>query len=539
MYSKFLSGTRTSKRVCPIKADDLNFLKEGSNLYSFPYFLYSAGQSMKMERRPATLAKDTFLHRDRRKTVMVGDSGGFQIQTDKINFKGDKTVELLLRWLEEYCDWSMILDFPVGGINMGTVDKHYDRLISEGHDIKQFCLDIGLNPNDYQKLAYATCLYQTRLNNDYFVKNRVPGKTNFLNVIQGRTNLESSIWYESVKDYPFEAWAFASNHKDRFSMTMKRIIDMKYDGNFIGKDWLHILGVGKLPHGCIYTTIQNCIREDKEYGNPNFTISYDVSSAFASAARGNVFLGYIVSPTDAKKAVYTKADKIDGSIYFANGSHGNNLFIDECRRYWNNFDLDSHYLNVFVETEISKQLKMKDICVNTENVKSSSWDITSYAMIMNHNLQVQLEAMFKVQDLYAENSSYLPIGLLNFKELIPKIYNAKSKDEAYKIIDENVSHLDIFQSIGTAKGGVADIDSNSVAHGIYNYTLLEADNLGQIKGAHKGPAEPIKEEMKLFKMNKNTIFEDEDIHDEYHKIDKKIITDTKKDNLKISGGLFE
>ena len=110
MYSKFLSGTRTSKRSCPISATDLNFLDSNSNLFSFPYFLYSAGQSMKMERRASTLQKDTFLNRDRNKTVMVGDSGGFQIQTNKIKFRGEKTVEMLLRWLEEYCDWSMILD---------------------------------------------------------------------------------------------------------------------------------------------------------------------------------------------------------------------------------------------------------------------------------------------------------------------------------------------------------------------------------------------------------------------------------------------
>ena len=53
--------------------------------------------------------------RDRNETVIVGDSGGYQIQTEKIEFDPATTPQIMLRWLEQVADWSMVLEFPTGG----------------------------------------------------------------------------------------------------------------------------------------------------------------------------------------------------------------------------------------------------------------------------------------------------------------------------------------------------------------------------------------------------------------------------------------
>ena len=59
--------------------------------------------------------------RDRNKTLILGDSGGFQIATGVIKMdwanainpndpEREKLVEKILKWEEEQCDWAMTLD---------------------------------------------------------------------------------------------------------------------------------------------------------------------------------------------------------------------------------------------------------------------------------------------------------------------------------------------------------------------------------------------------------------------------------------------
>lgn len=94
-----------------------DFMRPDGYFY-YNYALYSAGHA-KLHVGPHE--KESMIRdRDRENTVLIGDSGGFQIAQgvwmEKWNEPDDPGAlakkETVLRWLEEYFDWSMVLDVP-------------------------------------------------------------------------------------------------------------------------------------------------------------------------------------------------------------------------------------------------------------------------------------------------------------------------------------------------------------------------------------------------------------------------------------------
>jgi hypothetical protein len=522
MYVRYVNAANP-KREPPIARDELDFFNPNSSLFYLPCGLYSAGQAAKSS--GVIHRKDMVTGRDRGPTTVLGDSGGFQIQTGAIKFEGDKTRERMMRWMEANCDWSMILDFPTGGIQIGNIDRHLERLESDtgylqairkldnGQVEKLFnpdgtplwetvqspdygnkdALDAlitknGGNINNENDRLYYACMLQTMINNDYFVKNRVPGATKFLNVVQGRTESESKIWYDNVKHYPFEGWSLASHHKENFAMSLGRIINMRDDGLLADRDWMHFLGVGKFQNGCVYTTIQ---REVRKQVNPNFTISYDVSSPFTLAAYGKVFLGYNLN----KNSWSIQGEKLDGRNYLPTNlyedEHGNMVVGHEMDgtgkgriKYQLDAagerielpskgpDSDKPFLDVleqmfherldgiegsrFVRTQIGEQLKMGDICVNVDPKFTSTWDVVTYAMLMNHNVQVHLEGVYESQDLYDKGDvDHVPSELLQIKKVIEEVFQSS---DPHQVIEDNRKVLNYLSS-DNAERGVLDLQT--------------------------------------------------------------------------------
>lgn len=271
-------GKAAPTGVPGIVRSDLNFLDPASKLFHYPVALYSAGQAAPQS---GEAAHDIVTNRDRSATVIVGDSGGFQVQEGTIKFNA-ATPDRMMRWMEAVSDYSMILDFPTGGIGLGNVKPHVARLKAEGHDLD------ALNAANRMGFDYNACLLQTLLNNDYFVQHRTPGATNFLNVIQGRNERESAYWYEQVRHYSFEGWSFAGAHNSDFALLMNRLLDMARDGLLQEAKWIHVLGKSTLPTGVLLTVVQRAIRE---HINPNIQISFDTSSPFKLAANYKLFTG--------------------------------------------------------------------------------------------------------------------------------------------------------------------------------------------------------------------------------------------------------
>lgn len=592
MYDRYIHNKNPKRRMpAGMIQQDLDYLDSNSPLFYLPNSLYSAGQAAKSD--GAADKGGMVTDRDRVSTIILGDSGGFQIQMGSIKFKGDETRNRMMKWMERNCDWSMILDFPTGGINMGTIQRHYERLVSTDGILPALVKDKngklvpalnedgspkmenvvspdygnrkkleslmdehGIDAEDEEMKYFFTCLLQTLINNDYFVKHRTPGATKFLNVVQGRNEIESKIWYEKVKHYPFEGWSLAGPHKENFYMTLHRLIDMRDDGVLQDRDWLHFLGVGKLEHGCVYTTIQRMIRE---HINPNFTISYDVSSPFTTAAFGNLFLGYTLD----NQAWTIQSAKVEDMEYSQGGLvEREGVLIGKVPRgrrataplmhiiqeAWDDkmleeaavrkeliYDSDHWDGNTtslaeeirtksrLISTEIAGRLTMEDLCPNvdvkyminqhryelakrhglcgnltlserptfeelaelgdassllsddqlleatdgfspsTENREqvlsaikaggkfTSSWDVVSYALMMNHNVQVHLEAVFESQDLYDRGDpSRVPADLLKMKEVIEEVFTC---EKPHEVIEKNRKVLTAIAG-DAAEGGV-------------------------------------------------------------------------------------
>jgi hypothetical protein len=227
------------------------------------------------------------------------------------------------------------------------------------------------------------------------------------------------------------------------------------DGLLEKKNWLHFLGVGKLQHGAVYTTMQRCIRE---LINPNFTISYDVSSPFTLAAYGKCYFGYTLDQSGWS----VHGDKIDGREFLPGAPRAKVPFLDKIREEWERKglkDQEQGGFGTFVNTEIGKRLTMDQVCVNEDLKFTSTWDVVSYALMMNHNVQVHLEGVFASQDMYdRDDRLHVPLGLLRFRSLIPDIFAAKDPYAMIRRFAKDLNYL----ATETAERGIQKLDEFDV-----------------------------------------------------------------------------
>lgn len=352
----------------------LNFLDPTNSYYHYPYSLYSAGHAeRKLDKCDD---REPMIHkRDRKNNILLGDSGGFQVATgvikmDWANVKGaagDKLREEILRYLEHTSDWSMTLDVPafaaVGALSEKTGLKTFNET-----------LDITLH------------------NLDYFMKNRVPGATKFLNVLSGSSRENSKLWFDAAIPYSipetveamghsvdrtFEGYAFAGINMRDMTCVLDRLLDLIELNALKDKDWIHFLGIGRLDWACYLTTIERTL---KQHYNPNINVSFDAASPFVAA--GGYALCYDYNYLSPLKLTYSMGRGLDNK-----GLKGSTLAMP-------------------FQGPIMERLTVGDICVmgpgdknKHDKVGKTSWDTTSYALIMAHNVYNHIQAIQEVNRL--------------------------------------------------------------------------------------------------------------------------------------------
>jgi hypothetical protein len=347
--------------------------------------------------------------RDRSKTMILGDSGGYQIgkgilKFDWLDFEGkaaNKTRDDILNWLELTADWSMMLDVPTWAC---------DHIHSPKTGLKSF----------------EDCLEKTRHNNKYFLENRL-GATKFLNVLQGSNWDTAEAWYEGVKEFSdknvwgdkaAEGWAMGGANMCKMHITLRRLITMRFDGMLEGKDWMHFLGTAQLDWSCYLTSIQRQIRK---HVNPNFTISFDCASPFIATAHGLV---YTNSQHTAKRWSVIM-DKAPDNKALASRP-----------------DIPFPF-----ESEIGRRLNVSDICHYKPGMLNkigkegkTSWDSFSYALLMGHNVWMHIESVQRANREY-DNGSW-PAMMWNqngdharFKDIVDAIFATPDRAEAEVIIE--------------------------------------------------------------------------------------------------------
>ena len=463
--------------------EGMNFLNEEEGYFTYKYALYSAGHAQ-LDLQKSMTQESMIQQRDRGNTMILGDSGGYQIgkgvlKFDWLDFEGpkaNKTRQDILEWLELTADWSMMLDVPTWAS---------DHIHSPKTGLK----------------SVQDCLDKTKFNNEYFLKNRL-GHTKFLNVLQGWDWQSAEDWYLGVKEFsdptgPYagkeaEGWAFGGANMCKMDITLKRLMTLREDGLLKGKDWIHFLGTAQLDWSCYLTLIQRQIRK---HINENLTISFDCASPFIATAHGLVYTN-AQHTTKRWSVIMDKGfdnKALAGSdIPFPFESEiGRRLTVgDICyydlgeRKTDKELGLDSKgkqilfdHLNQGHYNVVPKLNKLGKIPNKT------SWDSFAYALMMGHNVYCHIVAVQRAQELMDieiakvnnfkdkiswkkwnkaggknvsdEPSDWVPRNILYFAGFVEELFNTKSKQEAFEMIDQASSFLKALEG-SRMQGGNAE-----------------------------------------------------------------------------------
>jgi hypothetical protein len=457
--------------------EGMNFLNEEEGYFTYKYALYSAGHAQ-LDLQKSMTQESMIQQRDRGNTMILGDSGGYQIgkgvlKFDWLDFEGtkaNKTRQDILEWLELTADWSMMLDVPTWAS---------DHIHSPKTGLK----------------SVQDCLDKTKFNNEYFLKNRL-GHTKFLNVLQGWDWQSAEDWYLGVKEFsdptgPYagkeaEGWAFGGANMCKMDITLKRLMTLREDGLLKGKDWIHFLGTAQLDWSCYLTLIQRQIRK---HINENLTISFDCASPFIATAHG---------------------------LVYTNAQHTTKRWSVIMDKGFDNKALSGSDIPFPFESEIGRRLTVGDICyydlgerktdaelngtkfdhLNQEHYNvvpklnklgkipnKTSWDSFAYALMMGHNVYCHIVAVQRAQELMDieiakvnnfkdkiswkkwnkaggknvsdEPSDWVPRNILYFAGFVEELFNTKSKQEAFEMIDQASSFLKALEG-SRMQGGNAE-----------------------------------------------------------------------------------
>lgn len=401
-------------------ADDLKFINPKSRLFFYPWVLYSGGQGAATD---AMANKDNWVTSKPRdpRVVVQGDSGGFQLQQQTIPFDPKTTPERMLRWLERIADQSMILDFPTGGIATGAMVPHVNELIRQGIDVQAQADSAGFST------GFMTCLLLTQQNIDYFALHRVAGATNLLNVIQGRNEEESRYWYEGVKHYKFEGWAFAGKHSVQLSLTLRRLIQMKQDGLLKPDQWIHFLGVSTLKVGVALTYIQRALR--KYTDAKNVQITFDSKSPIDSVIHGyQAVTGYDLS--NDKWSIHSEPTNLKAN------SKSDVLLYDISANWVNQSEHRRR-----AQSTLAHVIKLSDL-VGTVNPKTGKRVPSAFqqALLIHHNTQAFIEAFrYAYRYLDEKYEHERPPSIQFLDTCIDLVFQSKNP---FDVIDDIAPELD-------------------------------------------------------------------------------------------------
>ena len=457
--------------------EGFNFLNKEAAYFHYPWALYSAGHAQ-LDTAKSDVEESMVQKRDRKKTMILGDSGGFQIAKGIIKFdwenflekpgdtsyKGnaDKTRGAILNWLEHTADYSMVLDIPTWAAREPLTQK------------------TGLT-------TFKECLDGTLHNNDWFIRNR-QGKTKFLNVLQGSDNVEAETWYQAVKDLPFEGWAMGGNNMRDAELMLRRLIIMRDEKKLEpGKDLIHFLGTSRLEWAMMLTAVQRNLRK---HVNPDVTVTYDCASPFIATAHGQVYTQHV---------------------------HRNNRFSYIMDKAIDSRSLANSKTPWPWSSPIGDRMRMEDVCwyapgdVNKLGKETkTSWDTFSYFLMMAHNVYQHIESIQransltdtacdlnkpdpgvwrKVKGQADQMSDWVPRNVIYMVELVNRVFESENPmtelDRAHGLLAD-FSEKKTLKTAAATFGGLFDMGDEASSDGDSDsYDAREDDALDNLEASLK------------------------------------------------------
>jgi hypothetical protein len=406
--NKLLKGRDFPKEL---KLTDLDFLNPKSKLWHYGYALYSAGQFT--DALPKACA---VTNRDKNKTTVLGDSGGFQIGKGTLrgteHLKRAKTSaevcqlwresgdirKWIVQWLEANSDYAMTIDMPLWAKSPSNSKTPFHKCSV------QELIDLSIGNLDY-------------------IKRNARGKTKWLNVLQGTTEQDSKQWWDAVKGYRMGGWALAGNVGWRGGLenVLRYVLTMRDDNAFDkGQDWMHVLGVSQPTWAVLLTAVQRAIRQHCD--NDKFRVSFDSASPFQAGGRYQKVVRYPKFTKDVASWAMTMHEAPVNPIYADTGT-------------------DYHFP---YSSPIGDLLTLNHLNIRGGEFQRGAYDTVSNHLLTNHNVWVYVRSFLEANELAfmhaSEADKAVPQKLIDMCAFIESIlgedrWQAKLKKEKLLLAD--------------------------------------------------------------------------------------------------------
>lgn len=393
---------------------DLDFLDPSSQLWSCAYTLYSSGQFDKAQLRNADMIRD----RKRGQSVVIGDSGGFQLGTGVIKNR-DEQKELnrlatnpaklvaqwqdvgfrrrTLRWLEMYTDYAMTLDMVLWGSKEANKDS---KSVLRNLSVDQL-IDLSVD------------------NLKFFSDNRghvSGGGTKFLSVLQDIGNGTGERWYQAVKDFEFEGWAFGGSTKLLHNL-LRWCHRLMREKKLDKAEWFHLLQNSPPVFSVVYSAIQQAL--SKALGH-EITISYDSSSPHQGSGVQRAMYKMPTFTNDLRTWRMGN-ERIEQNVQLARGDIQKSLPID---------------------SPLSAFFTLNDLNFHDGLYRDNTVDQFAEHLMTNHNIYVFHKAALESCDLVLTKprttSNQVPSELDDFVAMMETFFQ---KDDCEKMLADNASLL--------------------------------------------------------------------------------------------------
>mgnify|MGYP001252223240 FL=1 len=430
---KSIIGDRLPKGIPNMEA--MNWLNAQQALFPYKWSLYSAGHAnMDLS---VHVPKEDMIRNRSEDTIMVADSGGFQIAkgvwpgawADTTDKAAQKKREAVIKWQSGIANYGMTLDIPTW--------TYLDPKASEACGIK----------------SYKDAVDATLFNNEFFMEAR-DKDLKILNVLQGSNHTEADQWYDTMKKFcsdkyerPFDGWGMGGQNMCDLHLILRRLVTLIHEG-LLEKgqhDWMHFLGTSKLEWALLLTDIQRSVRR---HANSNFTVSFDCASPFLATANGQVYTR--LRSDDRGKWSYLMEATADNKKYAYNTDRFSDVVVRD----------GIH--KQFDDSPISAGCTIGDICkygpgdlnkIGKEG--KTSWDSFSYALLMGHNVWQHIYAVQESNRLYDQGT--MPDMLVNdtftkitIRDVIDEVFAQKDLTKSMNLLDKHSKLLD--SVIGGSRG---------------------------------------------------------------------------------------
>lgn len=449
-YANYVGRQRTENYVDAARMpagipdmEQLNWLNAQKGLFPYRYSLYSAGHA-DLNLTKFVAKEDMVRNRDPN-TIMLADSGGFQIAkgvwpgrwADPTDKAAEKKREQVLHWQMGMATHGMTMDIPTW--------TYRDPKAAAACGIH----------------SYEDAVSATQFNNEYWIANRY-GDTKILNVLQGGTHDEADHWYDLMKHYcdpskhskHFNGWGMGGQNMCDVQLVLKRLVHLIHDRLLEPgvHDWMHFLGTSKLEWAVLLTVIQRAVRQ---HHNPNFTVSFDCASPFLATANGQLYHSIVTE--NRGKWSYRMSATVDNKKYATDAR----LFGDVVRQDKANSADPTTIHPEFEDSPISSRLKISDIChyapgdLNKIGKEGrTSWDSFSYALLMGHNVWMHIESVQRANRAF--DSGIAPDMMVNpfnpeldVARIIDRIFAAGNRQKSLQIIKD---HAKIWERVVGTRG---------------------------------------------------------------------------------------